>query len=135
MTHQADIPTTILARFTPVLQVVFGLFFVFVIAPLILIFVVVNLDPEYRNMIAFEKEFRAVSIGTSKSEVTLQLGAPDRTSSEFRIGQEDGFEDSYARAAASGAVEYWSWNRWVDVVFTVGFDPHGSLVVAEFGGT
>jgi hypothetical protein len=84
---------------------------------------------------AFRSKFELVQIGDPESRVLSLLGSPDSKEAQFRIGQEKGFEDAYARAKASGSKYYLIWEKGIDVVFTVGVDDKGTVSVKESGGT
>ncbi len=88
--------------------------------------------PEERD---FEAAFRNVEIGMSEQPVLELLGEPDERSPDFFLAQERGFEESYRRAAKSGATQFLIWRRGLDVVYTVGVNPAGTVTVAESGGT
>jgi hypothetical protein len=84
---------------------------------------------------AFTKTFEKITPGSSEAQVVALLGHPDEKGLNFRLGQYDGFEKAYQRASESNANNYWFWFRGVDIVYTVGFDEQGKVVVAEHGGT
>lgn len=86
-------------------------------------------DPE------FDARFERVRVGMNESEVIRILGPPLYESSEFRLGQREGFEAVYDRAARSGAGRYLSWERGGDFVYTVGLNDSQRVVIAESGGT
>ncbi len=92
-------------------------------------------DPDRVALREFKKDFQEVAIGMRRQEVERHLGAPDYTSDEFHLGQREGFEDAYERAAQSEAQYYLSWHRWIDYVFTIGFNESNEAVVVESGGT
>ena len=69
----------------------------------------------------------------NQTEVLTLLGKPSDTGDLFYIGQEQGFEDAYQRAAVSQAVHYFFWKRGIDVVYVVGVDPQGEVVLLESG--
>ncbi len=92
-------------------------------------------DPEYRAMVEFGRDFEQVTIGMEREDVEERLGSPDSSDNDFHLGQKDGFEDAYERAAQSGATYYLFWHKWVDTTFTIGFDANDKVVVAESGGT
>ena len=84
---------------------------------------------------AFTKNFEKVAMGFDEAQVVALLGNPDEKGKEFRLGQYDGFEDAYKRASNSNAQIYWFWFQDLDIVYAVGFNEHGKVVVAEYGGT
>lgn len=83
----------------------------------------------------FTKNFEKVRLGFDESQVLALLGNPDEKGTEFRLGQYKDFEEAYERASKSRAKNYWFWFQDIDIVYTVGFDEHGKVVVAEYGGT
>lgn len=84
---------------------------------------------------AFEKNFALVQVGDPETKVLALLGTPDAKETNFRIGQEQGFEEAYTRAKASGSTYYLVWHRGIDVVFSVGVDSKGTVRAKEYGGT
>lgn len=90
---------------------------------------------EMAEVRAFEKKFASVNLGDPESRVLALLGKPDAKEASFRIGQEQGYEEAYARARASGSTYYLVWARGVDVVFSVGVDAQGRVRAKEYGGT
>jgi hypothetical protein len=91
--------------------------------------------PETKEVTEFSKRFKLVQIGDPETKALSVLGKPDAKEKEFRIGQEKGFEDAYARAKASDSVYYLVWFRGIDVVFTVGINNKGQVSAKESGGT
>jgi hypothetical protein len=91
--------------------------------------------PEIQEVLEFDKKFELVQIGDPETKVLSVLGKPDAKEKEFRIGQEKGFEDAYARAKVSDSVYYLVWFRGIDVVFTVGINNKGQVSAKESGGT
>jgi hypothetical protein len=92
-------------------------------------------DPDYKALRKFEKAFGQIAIGMERDEIERRLGPPDHIGDEFRLGQREGSEDAYQRAAESDAQYYLIWHRWVDMVFTIGFNAEDKAVVIESGGT
>jgi hypothetical protein len=90
---------------------------------------------EMAEVRAFEKKFASVNLGDPESQVLALLGKPDAKEATFRIAQEQGYEEAYARARASGSTYYLVWARGVDVVFSVGIDAQGRVRAKEYGGT
>ena len=84
---------------------------------------------------SFTTTFEKVSPGLDEAQVLTLLGSPDDRGKEFRLGQFEGYEKEYQRASESSAKTYWFWFRGIDVVYTVGFDESGKVVIAEYGGT
>ena len=83
----------------------------------------------------FDTSFAKVRLGMSEADVLQLLGTPLEESDQFYLGQREGFEAEYARAAASGAKRFLIWRNGVDVVYAVGLDDSGAVVVASYGGT
>jgi hypothetical protein len=83
----------------------------------------------------FHARFEGIEIGMPESLVLSLLGSPDDHSSEFYLGQKEGFEEAYMRAAASGAINYVMWHRGIDLVYAIGFNKEGNAAVVESGGT
>jgi hypothetical protein len=101
----------------------------------VLVTLVVRNLPDVREAREFGEKFALVQIGDSENRVLSLLGSPDSKEKKFRIGQREGFEEAYARAAASDSKYYLLWFRGFDVVFTVGFNDKGQVTVKESGGT
>lgn len=123
------------------LRMKIGLILVAVLAALILLVYVgipvflFALDPSYRALIGFQRDFEQVTLGMEREDVEGRLGPPDDSGDDFHLGQRETYEDAYERAAQSGATYYLTWYRWVDMTFTIGFDANDKVVVAESGGT
>ena len=83
----------------------------------------------------FRDRYKEIEPGMPESMVVSLLGAPNDRSSEFYLGQREGFEEAYERAAESGATHYLMWHRETDVVYTVGFNEEGNVAIVEKGGT
>ncbi len=83
----------------------------------------------------FRDRYKEIELGMPESMVVSQLGTPNERSSEFYLGQREGFEEAYERAVKSGAIRYLMWHRETDVVYTVGFDEEGNVAIVEAGGT
>jgi len=83
----------------------------------------------------FRDRYKEIELGMQESMVVSLLGTPNDRSSEFYLGQREGFEEAYERAAESGAIHYLMWNRETDVVYTVGFNKEGNVAIVEAGGT
>jgi hypothetical protein len=85
-----------------------------------------------------DKEFRGrfaeIEIGMEESLVLSMLGSPDNRSSEFYLGQKEGFEDAYKRAAESGAINYLMWHGGIETIYAIGFNDEGNVAVVESGG-
>jgi hypothetical protein len=79
----------------------------------------------------FRDRYKEIEPGMSESIVISLLGAPNDRSSEFPLGQREGFE----RAAESEATHYLIWHRGTDVVYTIGFNEEGNVAIAEADGT
>ncbi len=83
----------------------------------------------------FADKFRAVSIGLPKVDVVALLGEPNGEGKEFRLGQKEGYEAAYRKAALSHSTHYLFWHRGLDTVYTIGFDAQGKVALIESGGT
>jgi hypothetical protein len=84
---------------------------------------------------AFYRTVDALALGMAESAVIGQLGSPQATGAEFRLGQREGFEAEYKAAAESGSRRYLFWNRSVDVVCAVGLDAQNRVAYRACGGT
>lgn len=78
--------------------------------------------------------FDALEAGMTRAEVHSRLGEPVREDIEFRLGQFEGNEKEYAKAARSKAAYYLFWTDF-DWTFAVGFDAQDRVVVTASGGT
>ncbi len=85
--------------------------------------------------ITFYWNYESISAGDSKEHVIDQLGPPDDKSVEFRLGQRQGFEVEYQRAAKSNSSYYFVWYKGIDVVYCIGFDENHRVAVKGVGGT
>ena len=85
--------------------------------------------------VTFYGSFDRIQSGMSETQVVAALGAADERSAEFRLGQYEGFEKEYARAAGSGSSYYLLWNKGIDVVYAIGFDRNGRVTMKAIGGT
>ena len=83
----------------------------------------------------FRDRYKEIELGMPESIVISLLGTPNDRSPEFYLGQREGFEEAYERAAESGATHYLMWQRETDVVYTVGFSEEGNVAIIEVGGT
>lgn len=83
----------------------------------------------------FHTAFKNVRLGMSEADVLRLLGSPLEESERFYLGQREGFEAEYGRAAASGAKRFLIWRNGVDMVYAVGLNDSGAVVVASYGGT
>jgi hypothetical protein len=83
----------------------------------------------------FRDGYKEIELGMPESMVISLLGTPNDRSSEFYLGQREGFEEAYERAAKSGATHYLIWHRATDVVYAIGFNEEGNVAIAEVGGT
>jgi len=92
-------------------------------------------SPEYKEVQAFEKLFNSLSLGDSEEKVKRVLGEADRIETEFRLGQKEGFENSYARAENSNSVRYLVYFKGIDIVYSVGINQAGNVSLVESGGT
>ena len=82
----------------------------------------------------FRDRYKEIELGMPESMVVSLLGTPNDRSSEFYLGQREGFEEVYERAAEIGATRYLMWHRETDVVYTVGFNKEGNVAIVEAGG-
>ncbi len=71
----------------------------------------------------------------SRERVVELLGPPSEQSSEFHLGQSQGFEREYEMARNSNSSHYLFWNRGIDVVYAVGFDSKDKVTIKAVGGT
>lgn len=85
--------------------------------------------------VTFYRSFEKVQQGMLEAEAVAILGAADERSAEFRLGQYEGFEKEYARAAGSGSSYYLLWFKSIDVVYAIGFDRNGRVTMKAVGGT
>jgi hypothetical protein len=85
--------------------------------------------------VTFHSSFRTLQTGMSEAQVVAALGAADKRSPEFQLGQPGDFEKEYARAAVIGSSYYLLWSKGIDVVYTVGFDKDGRMTMKAVGGT
>jgi len=83
----------------------------------------------------FRDQYKEIESGMPESLVVSLLGTPNDRSTEFYLGQREGFEEAYERAAESGATHYLMWHRETDMVYTVGFNEEGNVAIVEAGGT
>jgi len=83
----------------------------------------------------FRDRYKEIELGMPESMVVSLLGTPNARSSEFYLGQREGFEKAYERAAESGATHYLMWYWETDMVYTVGFNEEGNVAIVEVGGT
>jgi hypothetical protein len=83
----------------------------------------------------FGERYKGVELGMSESTAVSLLGTPNDHSSEFYLGQKEGFEEAYERAAESGATHYLMWRKGIDMIYAVGINENGNVVVVEAGGT
>jgi hypothetical protein len=90
---------------------------------------------EAKALSHFEEQFELVRLGDTEERVLSLLGVPDARETRFRLGQEEGFEEAYARAGASGSTQFLVWYRGIDIVFSVGIDEAGTVRARESGGT
>jgi len=105
------------------------------VAILILLFAATNWLVTSSENKEFQERYKEIESGMPESAVVSLLGTPNDRSSEFFLGQKEGFEEAYERAADSGAVRYLMWRRGTDEVYTVGFNEEGNVVIIEAGGT
>jgi hypothetical protein len=85
--------------------------------------------------VTFYGSFEKIEPGMDERRVLELLGEPDEKSATFRLGQYEGSETEYARAAASGSSKYLLWFKGIDLVYAVGIDKSGRVTVKALGGT
>lgn len=83
----------------------------------------------------FREKFSEIRIGIPESEVLNLLGEPDTQSQGFYLGQKEGYESSYERAADCKAEYFLVWQKEIDLVYSVGISLDKRVVIAEKGGT
>ena len=83
----------------------------------------------------FLDRYGQIELGIPESAVLSLLGTPNDRSSEFYLGEREGFENAYRRAAGSGATRYLMWHRDSDVVYAVGINEEGNVAIVEAGGS
>jgi hypothetical protein len=76
-----------------------------------------------------------LEIGTHEADVIERLGPPIGTGTEFRLAQQQGYEQHYRAAAASSSVRYLFWGAGVDLVCVVGLDREQRVSYKACGGT
>ncbi len=108
-----------------------GIFVAFSLA-LVLLYYSIPMNVKVRS---FNEAFTQIELGTTEKETLRILGEPDARETLFRLGRTDGFEPAYTRAAASSAKQYLLWFRSVDVIFSIGIDDQGVVVIKESGST
>jgi hypothetical protein len=92
-------------------------------------------NSEFKEVAEFTEKFEKIRRGDLKSHVIALLGEAKEHSTEFRLGQEKGFEAAYERARQSNASYYLFRSKGLDVVYAVGFNERDEVVLAEHGGT
>ena len=85
--------------------------------------------------ITFHLRYKTIESGMSRERVIELLGRPHEQSSEFHLGQAQGFEPEYERARNSDSRYYLFWNKGIDVVYAVGFDSEDKVTIKAVGGT
>jgi len=83
----------------------------------------------------FKVQYAEIEMGMTESMVISMLGAPDEQLTEFSLGEGEGHEEAYKRAAESEAVEYLSWHIGFGSIYVVGFNKDGTAAVLETDGT
>jgi hypothetical protein len=74
-------------------------------------------------------QFQNLENGVSKSEILSLLGEPIKSDDDCCLPQQIGFEDEFARANKSKAVEYFLWRNGINWYYCIGFDENDELVV------
>jgi hypothetical protein len=113
------------------LKVSISIFAAFCIA-LVLLYYTFPASVQVRS---FNESFSHVDLGSTEKEAVQILGEPNARESTFRLKQEKESEAAYTRAAASDAQHYLLWFRGIDVIYSIGIDNHGIVVIKESGGT
>ena len=90
---------------------------------------------EGKELRQFDAQFEQIRLGDTQDRVLLLLGLPDAKEADFRLGQREGFEDAYTRAAESRSTQYLVWVKGIDIVYSVGIDDSGVVRAKESGGT
>ena len=91
--------------------------------------------PHDKEVSEFDERLQKILLGDSENTVRSILGTPDAIETQFRLGQEHGFEEAYDRANMSGSERYLVYFRGIDVVFSVGVNENGEVRAKEAGGT
>lgn len=81
------------------------------------------------------KGYKAVRPGLSREEVIRRMGPPIREGKEFDLGQYNGNEREYERAANSGSTYYIYWNGGIGEFYVVGFDTNDKVTMKARGGS
>ena len=79
--------------------------------------------------------YHRIDIGDSKERVVELLGRPDSKSLEFYLAQKQGYEAEYSAAKKTNSIEYLVWNKGIDLVYSIGFDPNEKVTINAHGGT
>ncbi len=82
----------------------------------------------------FQDRYKEIELGMPESMVVSLLGTPNDRSSEFYLGQKEGFEEAYRRAGESGATNYLIWILGTDEVYTIGVNEEGKVAIVEAAG-
>jgi len=88
-----------------------------------------NFDREWHN------RFAGITEEMLRQEVIVVLGAQRHESDKFFLGQRDGYEEHYERAASSKSQYYLMWHNGIDVTYAVGFDKDDRVTMTAWGGT
>ena len=73
--------------------------------------------------------------GTDKSTVFALLGEPYKSDVTCCLPQYTGFEDEFALANASGAVEFFAWFNGANHFYCIGFDEDGRMTIVVEGSS
>ena len=76
-----------------------------------------------------------MEIGTHKTRIFEMLGEPYKSDVKCCLPQYLGFEDEFARANASGAVEFFTWINGMNHFYCIGFDEDGGMVIMVEGSS
>lgn len=83
----------------------------------------------------FQSRYQEIEIGMQESIVVSILGSPNERSSEFYLVQKEGFEEVYAQAEQSKAIQYLIWRRNTNMVYAVGLNKERNVAFFAAGGT
>lgn len=83
----------------------------------------------------FTSKFKSIKLETPINNAVRLLGEPTEITTVFRLGQREGYEQSYFRAENSGSAKYYIWSCCIDMTYTLGINTKGKIVLAEYGGT
>ena len=73
--------------------------------------------------------------GTDKSKFYAILGEPWRSDVKCCLPQYSGFEQEFALANNSGAVEFFAWINGANHFYCIGFDENGKMTIMVEGSS